>query len=80
MLAISVFTFLFGVLIVLNTGCYAHMSGGGIALVVVHDSRWHYDHDYDEHWRYSHPYRRWDWETYHDERYRHEHPWHDEDN
>jgi len=74
---LGVFSLLFVMSAVFNAGCYAHVNGGGLA-VSIHDSRWHYDHDYDDNYRQSHPYARWDYDTNHDDNWRHDHPWHDE--
>ncbi len=54
---------LFALCVTWTSGCYAHMSGQGAGVeVVVHDSRWHYDHDHDDNWRSNHPW-------YNDHRY-----------
>jgi len=49
-----------------NAGCYAHVNGegAGVGVEVVHDQRWHYDHDYDDDWRAHHPWHedRHDWD------------------
>lgn len=79
-LAFGVFAVILAASAVFNAGCYAHANGRGIGMSLeVHDSRWHYDHDYDEHYRHDHPYARWDYDNNHDDEWRHDHPWHDQD-
>ncbi len=73
---------MFGLLALLNTGCYAHADRAGIGMemnVQVHDVRWHYDHDNDEGWRRHHSWRKYEWE-HKEDKWRHDHPWHDDDN
>lgn len=76
-LTLSLFAVLLAAFAAFNGGCYAHVNGAGIGMS-IHDSRWHYDHDYDDNYRQNHPYARWDYDTNHDDQYRHDHPWHDE--
>ncbi len=61
---LSRYAVLFALFAIFTPGCYAHVGGGHGAGVeiVVHDSRWHYDHDHDDDWRYHHPW-------YNDHRY-----------
>ena len=37
---------------------------GAGCVVGIHDARWHYDHDYDDHYRATHPWHedRHDWD------------------
>ncbi len=48
------FLFLLG-FSVFNVGCYEHRRGE--VVIETHDARWHYDHDHDDNWRQSHPWR-----------------------
>ena len=78
-LVFSFYSLFFAVFGVINAGCYAHANGAGIAVgIETHDSRWHYDHDYDDNYRQSHSYARWDYDTNRDDQYRHDHPWHED--
>jgi hypothetical protein len=74
---LGVFALFLAASAVFNAGCYAHVNGAGLSMS-IHDSRWHYDHDYDDNYRQNHPYARWDYDNNHDDQYRHDHPWHDE--
>ena len=68
-------------------GCMMRTRNGTVVGVgLVHDERWHYDHDYDDNWRSHHPYRtgifvavhddRWHYDNDYDDNWRSNHPWH----
>jgi len=60
----GLYFFLLACLAVSNTGCYAHVNGAGVGVSVEpHDTRWHYDHDYDDNWRAQHPWRGDHWDN-----------------